>query len=100
MHLADVQDARHRDVEFLKAGKNNARGDFLAYGAVGCLCVCIILLFFCEVPATSRDLLLVTLGALVTIVKDVYGFEFGSSKDSARSAQAVVDSLKATNGAG
>ena len=92
--LADTQSARQRDMAFLQAGKKNFRGDILAYGAVGALVVCIIMLFVADVPPQSRDLLLVTLGALVAIVKDVYGFEFGSSKDSQRNAQAVSDMLK------
>lgn len=92
--LADTQSARQRDIAFLQAGKKNMRGDFLAYGALGALIVCIVALFIADVPAQSRDLLLVTLGALVAIVKDVYGFEFGSSKDSQRNAQAVSDMLK------
>ncbi len=92
--LADTQSARTRDVELIKTMGKNRRGDFLAYGAVGAMVVCIVALFIADVPATSRDLLLVVLGALVTIVKDVYGFEFGSSKDSQRNAQAVSDMLK------
>jgi hypothetical protein len=93
-YLADVASARTRDVAFLQAGRRNTRGDVLAYGALGALILCILALFFFDVPPQSRDLLLVTLGALVTIVKDVYGFEYGSSKDSARNAQAVSDMLK------
>lgn len=93
MYLKDIQDARKRDVEYVRIGRNNTRGDVLAYGAIGALLACIFLLFFSDVPQGSRDLLLVTLGALVAIVKDVYGFEFGSSKDSQRNAQAVVNAL-------
>lgn len=92
--LADVQSARDRDKAFLAAGRKNMRGDVLAYGALGALILCVLALFFFEVPTGSRDLLLVTLGALVAIVKDVFGFEFGSSKDSQRNAQAVADMLK------
>lgn len=98
MFLKDRQDARSRDVEYVKAGRNNTRGDVLAYSAIGSLILCIFLLFVAKVPPESRDLLLVTLGALVAIVKDVFGFEFGSSKGSERNAQAVSDMLK--NGAG
>lgn len=93
-YLADIASARARDVEFLKAGRKNARGDVLAYGALGALILCILALFAFDVPPQSRDLLLVTLGALVAIVKDVFGFEFGSSKGSERNAQAVSDMLK------
>ena len=76
------------------AGRRNTRGDILAYSAIGSLGACIILLFALEPAPQSRDLLLVTLGALVAIVKDVFGFEFGSSKGSERNAQAVSDALK------
>jgi len=92
--LADVQNARERDKAFLAAGRRNIRGDVLAYGALAALGACIVLLFFLEPAPQSRDLLLVTLGALVAIVKDVFGFEFGSSKGSERNAQAVADALK------
>ena len=92
--MADVQSARDRDKAFIAAGRKNIRGDVLAYGALGALIMCILALFAFDVPPQSRDLLLVTLGALVAIVKDVFGFEFGSSKGSERNAQAVADSLK------
>lgn len=93
-YLADTEGARQRDIAIIQAGKRNLRGDVLAYSAIGALILCILALFVAEVPAGSRDLLLVTLGALVAIVKDVFGFEFGSSKDSQRNAQAVADMLK------
>ena len=92
--LADVASARDRDKAFMAAGKKNFRGDVLAYTAMGALVGCLLLLFVFKVPQESREILLVVLGALVAIVKDVYGFEFGSSKDSQRNAQAVTDMLK------
>lgn len=92
--LADTKSARDRDVAIIQATGKNRRGDILAYAAMGGLIGDSIALFFFSVPQTSRDLLLVVLGALVAIVKDVYGFEFGSSKDSQRNAQAVSDMLK------
>lgn len=93
-YLADTQDARKRDSAFLAAGRKNIRGDMLAYGALAALVLDIVFLFFVDVPPNSRDLLLVAFGSLVTIVKDVYGFEFGSSKGSERNSQAVADALK------
>ena len=96
-YLADTASARARDIAIIQAKGKNSRGDFLAYMAVGALILCIVLLFIFEPPSQSRDLLLVTLGALVAIVKDVFGFEFGSSKGSERNAQAVADALKNGN---
>lgn len=95
--LADVNSARDRDKAFLAAGRKNYRGDILAYAAIGSLIACGLALFVFKVPEESRDLLLVILGALVAIVKDVFGFEFGSSKDSQRNSQAVADMLKNGN---
>lgn len=91
VHLKDKDSARLRDIEVLKVMGKNQRGDILAYGAVGALALCIILLFTVRIPTDARDLLLILLGSLVVIVKDVYSFEFGSSKDSARNAQTVSD---------
>jgi hypothetical protein len=91
---ADTANARDRDKEFIKLGKRNERGDVLAYLAVGSLCSCLLALFFVkDIPATNEKLLYLVVGALIVIVKDVYGFEFGSSKDSQRNAQAIVDQL-------
>jgi hypothetical protein len=53
-----------------------------------------------DIETGKRDMLLVMLGALIGLVKDVYGFEFGSSKDSARSSQAWSDYVKSGNGKG
>jgi hypothetical protein len=93
--LADQASARDRDKAFLVAGRKNMRGDVLAYLAMGALLATILLLLFGpNIPPASEKLLYVVLGALITIVKDVYGFEFGSSKDSQRNAQAVTDMLK------
>lgn len=94
-YLVDRQNARARDVEFLKAGRKNERGDNLAYLAVLSLVGCLICLFAVDnLPPANEKLLYLVVGALIVIVKDVYGFEFGSSKDSQRNAQAVADMAK------
>ena len=76
----------------------NLRGDFLAVAIVILFGGTIYALFKIDFPDSSRDVLLVVVGALVGIVKDVYGFEFGSSKDSQRNTQALVDAAKLGNG--
>lgn len=95
--LADRQSARERDIKIITVKGKNQRGDFLAYMAIAALILCIVLLFIWEPPAQSRDLLLVVLGALVTIVKDVFSFEFGSSKNSERNMQ-TLSNYVAKNG--
>jgi hypothetical protein len=81
-HLTDRQYARKRDVEFIKAGVRNTRGDILAYLAIAGLLGLIIMLFFksTDMSTSVRDLLLILSGSLVVIVKDVYNFEFGSTR--------------------
>lgn len=97
IYLADRQSARDRDVEIVRIRGRNLRGDILAYLAVGSLIMVIVLLFAGPaLPEPSERLLYTVLGALIMIVKEVYGFEFGSSKDSQRNAQAVVDTLNRT----
>lgn len=69
---------------------NNLRGDVLAGASVVLLGGTIMLLFFVDFPDGSKDVLLVVIGVLTTIVKDVFSFEFSTSKSGERSAQAVL----------
>lgn len=99
--LGDVQSARSRDVDVIKVMGRNRRGDVLAAGAVIGFFACLGILFFGpEISSGERDLVMVMVGTLLGIIKDVYGFEFGSSKDSARSLQAINDALKRSVGNG
>lgn len=45
---------------------------------------CIAGLYLTELPAGARDILLVTIGAMITLSKDAYGYFFGSSAGSQR----------------
>jgi len=96
-YLADRASARSRDVAITQAGKRNIRADILAYAAIGGLISLIWVLLVHSIPeGPTRDILLILSGALVAIVKDVYGFEFGSSRGS----QDKTDQLSALMGAG
>lgn len=91
-YLADRQSARDRDTKIQLARGRNRRGDILAALAISALIFTIGLLFFGgEIPDKNRDLLLVTVGALIALVKDVYGFEFGSSKEASRGMNSVAE---------
>lgn len=76
----------------------NSRGDFLAVSAVAMFSGTIAALFLVDFPDSSKDVLLVVVGALVGIIKDVFGFEFGSSKGSERNQQALADVVKVDKG--
>lgn len=47
----------------------------------------LFVLFQVPLPETSKDILLVLIGCLTGIVKDVYGYYFGSSEGSARKTE-------------
>lgn len=88
-YLTDRASARERDVKIVQTRGNNQRGDVLAYMAIGALVLDMWALMFHDLPEANREIMLVAFGSLVTIVKDVYGFEFGSSKSSERNSQAL-----------
>jgi hypothetical protein len=65
------------------ASRRNIRADILAYTAIGGLISLMWALLIRAIPeGSTRDILLILSGALVAIVKDVYGFKFGSSRES------------------
>ena len=47
----------------------------------------IVLISAPEIPGSVKDILLILIGALVAIVKDVFGYYFGSSEGSARKTE-------------
>ncbi len=55
---------------------------FLAAAALGLAAFSLHSLTTNEVPASNRDALMVALGVILGLSKDVYGFFFGSSKGS------------------
>ena len=50
-------------------------------------CIWAVLTAPADLPAAIKDLLLILVGALVTLVKDIYGYYFGSSEGSARKTE-------------
>jgi hypothetical protein len=93
-YLEDRQDARARDVEYVKAGKHNLRGDILAYGAVAALIVSIFLAHFTTLEQPQRDLVIFFAGVIAGLVKDVYSFEFGSSRGSKEKSEQMKEKSK------
>jgi hypothetical protein len=82
-YLADRQDARKRDVEFVKAGRHNWRADLLAFLAVAGLVICVwFVARDSDLPERAVNAIMFVAGVLASAVRDVYGFEFGSSRGS------------------
>ena len=78
--IADRDSARERDAEVLRIKGNNRRADVLAYLAIIALLGVLFATFKYSPAGPARDLLMILVGNLTAIVKDVYGFEFGSSR--------------------
>lgn len=82
-YLADRQDARRRDVAFVQAGRRNGRADILAILAVGALVFCVWMVAANPaLPSGAREAIMFVAGVFAAAVRDVYGFEFGSSRGS------------------
>lgn len=82
-YLVDRQDARHRDVAIVQAGRYNWRGDVLAVLAVGGLVLCVYFIARdAGLPERAVNAIMFVAGVLASAVRDVYGFEFGSSRSS------------------
>ena len=92
-YLADRADARKRDTAFVQAGRYNWRGDLLALFAVGGLVLCVYFIARdVELPERAVNAIMFVAGVLASAVRDVYGFEFGSSRSS-QVKDATIQSL-------
>lgn len=82
--LADIQDARKRDIAFLGAGKRNVRADIMvALDVVGLLACLTVLCFFREkIPGEVVGLLSTVASIFGLCLRDAHQFEFGSSRAS------------------
>jgi hypothetical protein len=82
-YLADRQDARARDVAIAQTGRYNWRADLLAFFAVGGLVICVYFIARdAALPERAVNAIMFVAGVLASAVRDVYGFEFGSSRSS------------------
>lgn len=62
----------------------------LAWVAILTLAFCIYMLGFRTLPSTGHDALMLLIGAVVGICKDVYGYFFGSSAGSDRKTELLA----------
>jgi hypothetical protein len=72
----------------------------VAYAAIGGLISLIWVLLVHSIPeGPTPDILLILSGALVAIVKDVHGFEFGSSRGSEAKTEQLTSLMRGAPGA-
>lgn len=94
-YLADRQDARARDVKLAQAGRYNWRSDLLAVLAVGGLITCVYFVAKdVDMPERAVNAIMFVAGVLAAAVRDVYSFEFGSSRGSKDKDDAISTMLK------
>ena len=84
LNVADRADARQLGETYVRAGRRNYRQDILAYLAIAAFGVSLYELFTMNLPTANRELIVYALGALTVLVKDVYGYDFGTTAGSAQ----------------
>ncbi len=90
-----VQDARARDLGMSQAGRYNWRADVLAFLAVGGLVACVYFIARdAGLPERAVNAIMFVAGVLASAVRDVYGFEFGSSRSSRDKDLTISDMAK------
>jgi len=84
LYLADVQDARRRDLDLHKTGYTNRRADYMVAGDVVGLIACLVILVFFrdKIPGEVVGLLSAIAAAFAACLRDAHQFEFGSSRSS------------------
>ena len=83
LYVSDKENARLRDVEFLKAGTRNYRADFL----VGISVVVVFTILGVVILATdlneyAKGALTTILGVFLNMLTNVFNFEFGTTRKS------------------
>lgn len=94
-YLGDRQNARARDTAIVQAGRYNWRADILAFLAVGGLVLCVYFIARdAGLPERAVNAIMFVAGVLASAVRDVYGFEFGSSRGSKEKDEALSRGFK------
>lgn len=82
--LADIQNARNRDVAIQATGKSNHRANWMILGDVTGLCSCLVVLLM--LPVETNEAIRVMLASIASVfglcLRDAHTFEFGSSRGS------------------
>ena len=95
LELADRQSARTTEIEKLRAGHPDRRKDVLSSIAILSLAGLAFSVVFFEIgQGPGRDLLFMLAGALIAVVRDVYAYEFGSSRSSSEKTDAILGALR------
>lgn len=93
--IADVDSARKRDAGITTAGKHNWRADILAFLACAGLIVCVWLVANnLNLPERAVNAIMFVAGVFASAVRDVFTFEFGSSRGSHAKDEVIKSMIK------
>ncbi len=98
--LQDRQDARSRDIMFVKSGRTNIRADIMVVSAAMGLVLCLASLghYSEELPGEAVGIISTIAGIFGACLKDAYAFEFGSSRGSKEKDSTVASLLERSEG--
>lgn len=81
LYVADKKDARARDIEFLRAGTRNHRGDFLvAISVLVVFTIMVTVTFATDINEYAKGALTTILGVFLNQLTNVFSFEFGTTR--------------------
>ena len=92
--INDRQNARMRDIEYIKSNGRNTRADIMVLSAALCLILCLIIIVYCKnIPGEIIGIISTMAGIFGSCLKDAYSFEFGSSRGSKEKDMTVASIL-------
>lgn len=96
LYVQDKENARSRDIEFLKSGTRNYRGDFLVGVSVIVVFTIIgIVVLLADMNEYAKGALTTILGVFLNQLTNVFNFEFGTTrKEDARNSQITTAYIK------
>ena len=95
-YLADVQSARGRDVELVKAGIHNHRANVLAAAALLLVMICLLIVVWSSnADDFAKATISLILGRALGWVEQLFSFEFGTT----RASKAKDDTISRLSGA-
>jgi hypothetical protein len=83
LYLADIEDARKRDVELAKAGQKNFRADFLvAVAIVVVIALTVLVVWHSDLYEYVKGIITLVLGRFLGYIDQIYNFDFGTTRSS------------------
>jgi hypothetical protein len=92
MYLADVADARKRDMALAAVGQRNYRADTMYALAVLVVFLLVYFVLKSELDEYSKGIITLVLGRFLGYLDGMYNFEFGTTRNS-KSKDATIENL-------